>query len=130
MELRKIHNASDLKKAIAELELRKVNEEELVKVHFREVIEKYKPANFIKETVAEVSDSMDFKKNLGNIALGIGVSYLSNKLFRGKQASGITQKIIGKAIDMGAGDFLMKKGKDMFDSAKSKGFFQRIFSKG
>jgi hypothetical protein len=129
MELRKIHTTSDLKKAIEELELRKSNEEELVKVHFREVLEKYKPANLIKETVAEVSDSMDFKKNLGNIALGIGVGYLSKKLFVGKKTSGIAQKIIGTAIDMGAADFIAQKGKDMFDAAKSKGFFQKIFSR-
>ena len=129
MELSKIHTTSDLKKAIAELELRKANEEELLKLHFHEVVEKYRPANFIKETVAEVSDSMDFKKNLGNIALGIGVSYLSKKLSVGKKTTDIAKQLIRTAIQLGAADFIVRKGKDMLDSAKSKGFFQRVFSR-
>ena len=129
MELRKIHTTSDLKKAIEELELRKANEEELLKLHFHEVVEKYRPANFIKETVAEVSESMEFKKNLGNIALGIGVSYLSKKLFVGKKTSGIAKQIIGTAVEMGAADYLVRKGKEFLDSGKPKGFFQKIFSR-
>jgi hypothetical protein len=130
MQLRKIHNASDLKKAIEELELRKENEEELLRLHFHEVLEKIKPANLVKETVAEVSESMDFKKNLTNVALGIGVSYLSKKLFVGKKTSGIAKQLLGTALEFGISNLVAKKSQDMLDTAKpKKGFFGRVFAR-
>jgi hypothetical protein len=130
MQLRKIHNASDLKKAIEELELRKDNEEELLKVHFHEVLEKIKPANLVKETVAEVSESMDFKKNLTNVALGIGVSYLSKKLLVGKKTSSIGKQLLGTALEFGLSNLVAKKSQDILDSAKpKKGFFGRVFAR-
>jgi len=130
MQLRKIHNASDLKKAIEELELEKDNQEELLRVHFNEVLEKIKPANLVKETVAEVSESMDFKKNLTNVALGIGVSYLSKKLLVGKKTSGIGKQLLGTALEFGLANFAAKKSKDILDSnTPKKGFFSRVFSR-
>lgn len=130
MQLRKIHTSSDLKKAIEELELHKHNEEELLKVHFHEVLEKFNPANLVKETVAEVSESMDFKKNLANVALGIGVSYLSKKLFVGKKTGGIAKQLLGTALEFGVSNLVAKKSKDIMESQKpKKGFFGRVFAR-
>jgi hypothetical protein len=117
--MQKIHNADDLKKAIEDLELRKTNEEELIKVHFHAVVESMRPANLVKTTVAEVSDSMHFKKNLVNIALGLGAGLLSKQLVVGKSV-GIARSLLGSALEFGISNYVAKQSEELTDNVTPK----------
>lgn len=132
MEVKKIHTTKDLEEAIKALEIRKENEEELIKLHFHELIEKLKPSNLVKETVAEVSESMDFKKNLFNIALGLGVGYLSKRAVVGQKAAGIGKQLLGTALEFGIANFVARKSGDMTSangSSQKGSFLKRLFTR-
>lgn len=125
-----INNSEDLKARIVALEVKKNNDEELIRTHFHEIVETLKPANLLKSTVSEVSDSMNFKKNILNIALGLGAGYLSKKLIVGNKAVGIGKSLLGSVLEFGIANFVAKQSSEMRTSVKPKGgFFQRLFTK-
>lgn len=123
-----IHNDSDLKKAIQQLESKKKLEEVLLKDHFHDTIESFKPANILKNTVSEVAASPTFKHNLLNVALGLGAGYLSKKIVVGRN-SGILVRTLGTALQFGVTSLLAKnKQNDEIESHKKGGLLHRIFS--
>lgn len=125
-----INNSSELKKRIVELEVKKHNDEELIRTHFHEILETLKPANLLKTTVSEVSDSMHFKRNIVNIALGLGAGYLSKKLVIGNKGVGFAKQLLGSVLEFGISNFVAKQSGEMRTSAKPRsGFFKRLFSK-
>jgi len=125
--MKNIHNAGDLKDAIAELERKKKIEEEALKVEFKEVREIYKPANIVKNTVSEVAASPKFRHNLLNIAIGLGAGYLSRKAMVGKSA-GLLKKTLGTAVQFGVASLIAKR--DSTGEVPKKGnLLKRIFSR-
>ena len=125
-----ITTSAELKERIAALEVKKHNDEELIRTHFHEIVETLKPANLLKSTVSEVSDSMHFKRNILNIALGLGAGYLSRKLVIGTKGIGIGKQILGSLLEFGVSNFVAKQGGEMRTSgAPRKGFFSRLFTK-
>src|ERR1044072_2887435 len=98
--MKNIHNAADLKSAILELENKRIAKEAALKEQFHKTYETYKPANILKNTLEEVSESPKFRKNLFNVALGLGVGFLSKKLVVGKSA-GLVKKALGTALQYG-----------------------------
>lgn len=125
-----ITNSTELKERIVALEIKKHNDEELIRTHFHEIVETLKPANLLKSTVSEVSDSMHFKKNILNIALGLGAGYLSKKLVIGTKGIGIGKQILGSVLEFGISNFVAKQSDEMRTSGKpKKGFFSRLFTK-
>ncbi|GAC1387742.1 MAG: hypothetical protein NVSMB45_17550 [Ginsengibacter sp.] len=125
-----INTSAELKARIVELQVKKNNDEELIRTHFHEIVEMLKPANLLKTTVSEVSDSMHFKKNILNIALGLGAGYLSRKLVIGNKAAGIGKQILGSVLEFGISNFVAKQSSEMNTSVKpGKGFFSRLFTK-
>ncbi|CAN5322688.1 hypothetical protein BH09BAC2_BH09BAC2_06910 [soil metagenome] len=124
-----VHDSADLKKAIEDLELRKNNSEELLKLHFRDTLETFRPSNILKNTVSEVSESMDFKKNLLNLAIGVGTGLLTKGLVTGK-STGIGRQILGSVLELGMGAFAARKADDLTSSQpKREGLLSRIFGK-
>jgi hypothetical protein len=128
---RQIHNSGDLKKAIAELERRKIVEEAAIKFEFEELHETYKPANILKNTLTEVSASPKFRHNLLNVALGLGAGYLSQKLVIGRSA-GLLKRVVGTALQFGVTSLVAKRGSQEEDGTvpKKRGnLLKRIFSR-
>jgi hypothetical protein len=127
--MKKIKNAEELKEVIAELEKKKDIDEAAMKYQFQETYETYRPANILKNTLTEVSASPKFRHNLLNVALGLGVGYLSRRLMVGRQA-GLLKRVIGTAVQFGVTTLIAKKGSDG-DSASPKkgGLLKRIFSR-
>lgn len=127
---KKIHNAEELKNAIEELEKKKDIEEAAIKYEFKETYESFKPANILKNTIEEVSESPKFRHNLLNVTLGLGAGYLSQKLVVGRSA-GIVKRILGTALQFGVTSFIAKKGnaEDVPGVHGKKSLFKRIFSR-
>jgi len=125
----KIHNAEDLKNAIADLERKKSIEEAAIKLEFKEVYQTYRPANVLKNTIAEVAAQPKFRQNILNIALGLGAGYLSQKLVIGRSA-GIMKRALGTALQFGETSLVAKRGEDdnIAGTKKRGGLLKRIFS--
>lgn len=124
-----IKSGEELKAKIAELEKQKDVEEAAIKYEFKETYETYKPANILKNTLAEVSASPTFKHNLLNVALGLGAGYLSKKLVVGRSA-GLFKRVIGTALQFGVTSLVAKKGTEDDPQAKKRGsLLKRIFSR-
>lgn len=130
MMKREIHNAEDLKSAIAELERKKTGDEAAIKYEFKEMYETYKPANILKNTLTEVSASPKFRHNLLNVAIGLGAGYLSQKLVVGKSA-GLLKRVAGTALQFGVTSLIAKRGSQEADGApvKKGNILKRIFSR-
>ncbi|MBA2250483.1 MAG: hypothetical protein H0W12_09880 [Chitinophagaceae bacterium] len=123
-----IHNAAQLKTAIAELEARKAFEETALKKQFHETYESLKPSNVLKNTLSEVSASPQFKHNLLNVALGIGAGFLSKKLVVGRDA-GLLKRTLGSALQFAVTSLVAKRPEnDIVVNKKRGSLLKRIFS--
>ena len=76
-KLEVIANTTDLQTAIKRLEKRKFIMEEDLKDHFHILVNDLKPANLLKNTLHEVQESTDLKRNLLKVAVGLGAGYFS-----------------------------------------------------
>jgi len=127
-----IHNAEQLKQAIADLELKKTADELAIKDEFHELYESYRPANVLKNTLTEVSASPKFRHNLLNVAIGLGAGYLSQKLVVGRSA-GLLKRVAGTALQFGVTTLFAKRGAENENGEatvkKSGNLFKRIFSR-
>lgn len=127
--MKKIHKAEELKSAILELEARKIVSEERMKRQFHETLESFKPSNILKNTVSEVSASPQFKHNILNLALGLGVGYLTKKVAVGRKA-GLLARTVGTALQFGVASFVAKnKANEENVGHKKGGLLSRIFSR-
>ena len=127
---KQIHNADELKNAIAELERKIIEEEAAMKFEFQGMYETYKPANILKNTLSEVSASPKFRHNLLNVVIGLGAGYLSQKLVVGRSA-GLLKRIAGTALQFGVTSLVAKRGIQEENGSPKKrgGLFKRIFSR-
>ena len=126
---KKINNAEELQNAIVQLERKIEVDEAALKYEFQETYESYRPANILKNTLAEVSASPKFRHNLLNVVIGLGAGYLSQKLVIGRSA-GLLKRIAGTALQFGVTALVAKAGdNDKADTTKKGNLFKRIFSR-
>jgi hypothetical protein len=127
--MKKIHKAEELKSAILELEAKKIVTEEAMKRQFHETLEIFKPSNIVKNTVSEVTASPQFKHNILNLALGLGVGLITNKITVGRKA-GLLARTLGTALQFGVTSLIVKnKANEETVGHKRGGLFRRIFSR-
>jgi hypothetical protein len=103
---RKLENAEDLSRAIAELELIAAAQRQDIRESFAIVSENLKPANLVKSGVRSVL-SGNHKEELVNVLIGIGTGFLSRKLLLGRP-HGFVGKTVGKAIQWGMAGLVSK----------------------
>lgn len=127
--MKKVHQASELKKAILELEAKKVIEEEALKRQLHETVQILKPSNILKNTVSEVAASPKFKHNLLNLALGLGAGFVTKKIATGKK-TGLLAKSLGTALQFGVASLIAKNKANEETVGNKKGsLLKRIFSR-
>ncbi len=95
----KITSVAALKNAIQELEYKQANEWPVLKEHFQNNYESFKPINIIKNTFKEVINSPDLRKDALNAAIGFTTGIVVKKVLLGKLNNPIT-KLIGTALEM------------------------------
>jgi len=103
---RKLENAEDLSRAIAELELIAAAQRRDIRESFAIVSENLKPSNLVKSGVRSVL-SGNHNEELMNILIGIGTGFLSRKLIIGRP-HGFVGKTVGKAIQWGMAGLVSK----------------------
>jgi hypothetical protein len=122
---RKVENAEDLSRAIAELELKATAKKKEIRETFANVSENLKPANLIKSGLRSVF-SGNHKEELVNILIGVGTGFLSRKLLLGRP-HGFVGKTLGKALQWGMAGLVSKNAEKIKEKAGE--IIDRIFRK-
>lgn len=76
----KINSIDELYEKINFLELKRSNDLNLLKEQAKISYESIKPINLIQNSLKEFSSSLNFKEELLNTSISLGVGYLSKKL--------------------------------------------------
>ena len=79
--MQKINSATELRVAILQLESKRIEEEKILKEHFRLAFDSIKPINLIKSTFNEAVSSPELKDSIVNTLVGMTAGYLSKILF-------------------------------------------------
>jgi hypothetical protein len=95
-----INSAVTLKKAILEMEYRKVEQGLTIKEKFHVIKENLKPANIIRNTFDEVATSPRLRLNLLGAVVGLGAAYFSRKLVVGRSVN-VFRNILGSVLQLG-----------------------------
>lgn len=99
--MQKVHSESDLKNAIAYLENKQNEERVALSKQFNMTYESIKPVNLLKNTLKDVTSSLEIKESFLVTAVGIATGYFSKRIFFNRSLSPM-KKIIGAALLFGA----------------------------
>jgi hypothetical protein len=111
----KVTNASELNRAIAELEVKSAAQKKDIEETYNTVSENLKPLNIVKNGFRSAF-SGEHKTDLLNALLGLGSGVLSRKLILGK-STGFVGKTLGKAIQWGMAGLVSKNAEKIKERA-------------
>jgi hypothetical protein len=123
--MQKITTDTSLREAIILLELKRADEEKLLREQLHITYESMKPINIIKNTYREVAVSENLKDELVNTSVGLVIGYLSKTLFESVSHSPV-RKLIGTAILFGITGAVRKNPEAV--KSMAKGLFNVIRS--
>lgn len=98
--MEKIKSQADLRSAILLLEIKQLEEKQLLKLEFQKAYESVRPITLIKNSIKDIIQSDDLKDNLMNSGVGLATGYVSKILFENTSHSRI-KKILGTALMFG-----------------------------
>ena len=93
-----INNSADLISAIEQLEKKNLEEKEILRLQFNDVVESMKPINLLKSTVKDIADTPHIASTAIGTSLAIGAGALSKKLIVGS-SSNIIKNILGRVVE-------------------------------
>lgn len=94
-----VYTIDALNQRIKQLEAQQDAEWIAIKDEIDEIKENIKPLNLIRNTVAEINETVGFKSDLAQSAISIGIGYLAKKLVIGKTDS-IFKNILGSILQL------------------------------
>lgn len=106
--MQKITSTAGLKEAIQLLETEKAANGKLLKEHFVNAYESFKPASLIRSTLHDISSSPNLVENILGTALGLGAGYLSRSILPGVTAMRFG-KLLGPVLQLGVTNFVSKQ---------------------
>ena len=121
-----ITSAKELKQQIADLEARKIIQQEGLKEAFGEKLESLRPVNLVKTAFMNLSTSSDLKDGIIDHTLGLAAGLLSNKLLVGSTNNPI-KKMIGSAVQLGVAKYVSEHTDVIKGSVIS--IFNKFFQK-
>lgn len=102
-----IYTIDALNQRIKQLEAQQDAEWIAIKDEIDEIKENLKPLNLIRNTVAEINETVGFKSDIAQSAISIGVGYLAKKLVIGK-SDGIFKNIFGSLVQLAVTTLIAK----------------------
>jgi len=100
-----------LNQRIKQLEAQQDAEWIAIKDEIDEIKENLKPLNLIRNTVAEINETVGFKSDLAQSAISIGLGYLTKKLVIGKTDS-MFKNILGSILQLAVTTLVAKPQHD------------------
>lgn len=122
----KITNIEDLRKRIAELEIRQREEGLAVKEQMKESYESLKPFNLIKSRLKEFVASSELPDDIMETALSLGIGYFTKKSIVGDSENPI-RRFIGNLVQVAITKIVLNSS-DGIKSAVLK-FMAKMFAK-
>jgi len=95
----KITNKAMLDAAIRDLELKRYEQEALLKEKFQATRESLSPMNLIRDGISKITSMPNFQGNLLKTIGGLGAGVLSKKLFLGGSHS-IVKKLLSRVVEV------------------------------
>ena len=102
-----IYTIDALNQRIKQLEAQQDAEWIAIKDEIDEIKENLKPLNLIRNTVAEINETVGFKSDIAQSAISIGIGYLAKKLVVGKTDS-IFKNILGSVLQLAVTTLIAK----------------------
>lgn len=122
----KITSLTELKESIQLLELKQLEDANLLREQFMETCESLKPINLIKNSVKDFVSSPDFKESILKTIIGLAIGYLSKKASVGSTPNPLKQ-LLSNLLQMGVANIISKNsdgiksvGKNLFSSFLKK----------
>jgi len=103
----KITNYIELKQSIQELQVAKLNQEDLIKQNGRELIDILNPVNVIKKTINGLAHDTEVRQDALSAALNIGADFIIGKIFRSNKS--VKGHILTEFLGKLSGSFLSGK---------------------
>ena len=114
---------TNLKNSILQLEVRRAEEELLLKTQFDCTIDSFKPINMIKSTFTEAIGSGEVKNGIINTTVGLTAGVVSKLIFSGVMKSPL-RKLIGTGLMMGITEVVARNPETV--KSVGKGLFNLI----
>lgn len=124
--MQKITSITDLKLAIALLEVKQVSDGNMLKEEFRNTAESLRPVNLIKHTLKELTTEPDLKGDLLNASISLAAGFLSKKVAVGNTSNPFKQ-ILGTLLQMAVTSIVSKNADGIKSTAST--IISSLFSK-
>ena len=92
---------------IGALEYQKSQELIALKSQFHLTYDSFKPINILKNSLAEIKNTPDIKKNITSTVLGISGGFIMNKLVAVTSSSPV-MKVVGTVLQFVVGNYISK----------------------
>jgi hypothetical protein len=103
-----IHNAIQLRSAIAGLQIEEREKRSELIDQFHDTLDNFKPINLIKDTFTKVIDTPGVVKGIVGTSVGVAAGTLSKKLLVGKPTN-IFKRVLGTFIQLAISTAVAKK---------------------
>ncbi|MES2555880.1 MAG: hypothetical protein V4604_07010 [Bacteroidota bacterium] len=94
-----LSNTERLHQAIADLEIKRQEQGELVSEQFQYIREQLQPANLVKMVVSDIFASPDIRTGVVDYAIGVTSGMIAKKMVTG-QSPNIFNQLLGNAVQM------------------------------
>jgi hypothetical protein len=113
--MQKITSVAGLREEIGQLKYKQVQQGQLLKEQFSNVIESLRPVNVIKSTFNEVVSSPDLLSNVLNAAIGLTAGIFSKKVLVGSTLNPF-KRVLGTILEAGIATVVTTKGDTIRDT--------------
>jgi hypothetical protein len=96
-----ISSAADLKKAILELELKRMQQEEGLRLQLSKTYQSLRPVNLIRNTLSRITGDSFNHNPLFNASVGVAAVLVTRKLLINKLSGPVFKRLAGGVIEMG-----------------------------
>lgn len=96
-----------LENLIGALEYQKRQEMDALKTQFKSTYDSFKPINILKNSLLEIKNTPEIKKNITSTILGISGGFVMNKLVAITSTNPI-MKIVGTVLQFVVGNYISK----------------------
>lgn len=101
-----------LKESIRLLEIRQTEEGLALKIQFKETFESLKPVNLIKNTINDLTNSVEIKNSLFETIVSILTGYLTKKMMVSSNSNPF-MKILGAILQFGVTSLVAKNAESI-----------------
>ena len=106
----KLKAVDSLKESIRLLEIRQMEERNILNEQFKITLESLKPVNLIKSSIKDITSSVELKNNLFGTVISVISGYLTKKMMVGPKSNAF-MRIFGSMLQFGITSVIAKNAE-------------------